>query len=242
MAQLEYNDNHRLFVQAMLSKQIITESEAKRLYQEILRITKIDPTANYPEFVATINKELEELDYSLHLSHDERDGEPYLTCINVKQDPMTELATPFTPKELAYIRELLNEIVHAEDEAFVIRMMEAVRLGQKVQAASLTQKETQDLLDQLVADRWIGLEDDVYYIDTRGLAELQGYLREQYGEVIKECKVCLDIVTRGQVCQNADCPIRMHHFCAETQFRNANPPMCPECQTRWSSTHVFGRE
>lgn len=58
-------------------------------------------------FVAAINKELNELDYSLRMTQDERDGEPYLVLVNVKQDAMTEGATVLKPLEISYCRELV---------------------------------------------------------------------------------------------------------------------------------------
>lgn len=34
-----YNDSHRLFVQGMLTKRIVTEAEAKQLYNQVLVAT-----------------------------------------------------------------------------------------------------------------------------------------------------------------------------------------------------------
>jgi hypothetical protein len=63
----------------------------------------------YPLFISHINKELEELDYSLRITHDERDGSPWLIFVNAKQDPMTETATNFKATEISYIRELVKK-------------------------------------------------------------------------------------------------------------------------------------
>lgn len=35
----QYNDSHRLFVQAMLTKRILTETEAIQLYNEVCQVT-----------------------------------------------------------------------------------------------------------------------------------------------------------------------------------------------------------
>lgn len=58
-------------------------------------------------FISETNKELVELDYALRICHNEREGDPYLTLVNVKQDPMTEDATSFKPAEISYCRELV---------------------------------------------------------------------------------------------------------------------------------------
>lgn len=131
-----------------------------------------------------------------------------------------------------------DAIVNADHENFAINSMHALRLGQPLK---LTQRETQDILDRLVEDGWIAEEDKgVYFLDTRGVAELQGYLREQYGEAIKECTICLDVVTMGEYCDLGNCPVRLHKYCADNQFRDAVNPTCPQCSTTWSRANRFG--
>jgi hypothetical protein len=119
--------------------------------------------------------------------------------------------------------------------------MSAIYLGQKIKPVKLSQKETQDVLDQLVKDKWIALgRKGVYYMDTRAIAELQTYLRDQYGDRIKDCIICLDVVTMGEHCAVSQCPVRMHRYCAETTFRNGRNPTCPQCRTTWSRSNTFG--
>ncbi|KAI7884491.1 Nse1 non-SMC component of SMC5-6 complex-domain-containing protein [Mucor mucedo] len=236
-----YNDAHRLFVQGMFTKRIVTEAEANQFYNHVHTITTRTPDNEYPMFVAAINKELNELDYSLRMTQDERDGEPYLVLVNVKQDAMTEGATMFKPLEISYCRELFDAIVNADNEDFAVTTMGAINLGSKIKPLKLNQRETQEVLDQLVLDGWIGLErKGVYYLATRGLTELQGFLREQYGDIIRDCVICLDIVTMGESCAVSNCPIRMHKHCANTQFRNSTNPVCPQCSARWSRNNTFG--
>jgi hypothetical protein len=132
-------------------------------------------------------------------------------------------------------------IVNADNEDYAISATTALHLGQKVKPVKLSQKETQDVLDRLVQDEWIALgENGVYYLDTRAISELQSYLREQYGDTIKECVICLDVITMGESCSISNCPVRLHKYCADSQFRNANNPSCPQCSTRWSRTNTFG--
>lgn len=114
-------------------------------------------------------------------------------------------------------------------------------MGAKIAPLKLTQKECQDLLNKLVQDKWIAFErKGVYYIDTRALAELQHYFREQYGEAIKECVFCLDIITMGEACRVVQCPIRGHKYCADKNFQNTPEPKCPQCGTAWSRDKRFG--
>ncbi|KAI8970450.1 Nse1 non-SMC component of SMC5-6 complex-domain-containing protein [Mycotypha africana] len=265
MASSPYTDTHRLFVQSMLSKRIIPEEEAKELYEKVRQVTQSkekqltsfnrwyedlidqlykDPSEEgFTNFFATINTQLETLDYALRITHREYDGSPFLTLVNVKQDPMTEVATNYSASELGYIRELIDMIVNADNEDFAISTMAAIQLGNKIKPLKLTPKETQDVLERLIEDKWIAEEESngVYYLNTRAISELQSYLREQYADLIKECTFCLDVVTMGEYCAISQCPVRYHKYCADSQFRNTNNPVCPQCNTPWSRTNTFGK-
>lgn len=119
--------------------------------------------------------------------------------------------------------------------------MRALRLGNQLSPVKLSGRETQDVLDQLVKDKWIALEEKgVYYMDTRAIAELQSYLREEYADLIKECTICLDIITMGEKCTVPNCPVRIHKYCAESQFGNTTTPVCPQCSTPWERDSLFG--
>lgn len=114
-------------------------------------------------------------------------------------------------------------------------------MGSKLQPVKLTQRESQELLDKLVQDKWIAFErKGVYYIDTRGLAELQHYFREEYGEAVKECTLCFDVVTMGEKCLLPQCPVHVHKYCADKNFMNATNPVCPQCSSKWSRENRFG--
>lgn len=77
-------------------------------------------------------------------------------------------------------------------------------------------------------------------MDTRAIAELQNYLKEQYPDHIKECTICLDVITMGEYCAVSQCPVRIHKYCADNHFRNSQNPVCPQCSTRWSRNNTFG--
>ena len=131
-----------------------------------------------------------------------------------------------------------DKIVNADNEDFAISGMKAIRLGG---VAKLSQRETQNVLDQLIQDKWIALEErGVYYIDMRGIAELQSYLREQYGDAIRECTMCLDIITMGERCQTENCTVRIHKYCAAPQFGNTTSLVCPQCNAPWDRNNLFG--
>lgn len=131
----------------------------------------------------------------------------------------------------------------ADDENYAVSTMAALRLGQKMKPA-ISQRETQELLDRLVDDGWLCMSPDggSYVMDNRATMELQGYLREQYGDVIKECLVCYEVITMGERCELQACPVRIHRHCADGYFRDRQQSViaCPQCSTTWSRHNTFG--
>ncbi|KAI9245233.1 Nse1 non-SMC component of SMC5-6 complex-domain-containing protein [Phascolomyces articulosus] len=235
----EYNDSHRLFLQSMLSHRILTEGEAQNLYFKICDLINCEHV-EFNEFISVINHEISEISLSLRITRDETNGSSFIGLVNTKEDELAQIATKYTPNEITYFRQMIETIVMADDDKYAIGSMVAIRLGQTMKPP-LTQKETQTLIDRLNDDQWICPTPDgsSYCIDTRGIMELQGYLNEQYGDVIKHCKMCHDIVTMGERCELQNCEVRFHRHCADGQF-SGRTIVCPECETGWSRTNIFG--
>ncbi|KAI9029046.1 Nse1 non-SMC component of SMC5-6 complex-domain-containing protein [Phycomyces nitens] len=234
-----YNDCHRLFLQSMLTQKIVPEDQALILYDAASKLTGV-PRIDFSEFVACINQGINEIDLALKRSHNERDGNPVIALVNTLDDEISQLATDYSPGTIMYFRQLVEKIMTADDEDYAINSMEAIRLGQKM-TPPLTQRDTQDLLDRLVADGWLYCtRQGAYIMETRTVLELNGYLKEQYGDSMKECQFCLDVVTMGEHCEAVQCPVRIHRHCAERYFREQPNRTCPQCGTMWSHLNVFG--
>lgn len=181
----------------------------------------------------------------------------YLIMVNTNHDSVTELATQYTAIEMAFIRELVQVfvkhnqntainalaqfdlIINADNENYGAAATTALHLGGKM-TPKLASRDVQTLLDKLSDDGWIGIQKGNYYLTTRSIAELQDYFKQQYGERILECVFCLDMVTMGEHCANAQCGVRLHKHCADSQFNNSADPRCPSCNNRWSRSETFG--
>ncbi|KAI7858399.1 Nse1 non-SMC component of SMC5-6 complex-domain-containing protein [Circinella umbellata] len=235
----EYGDSHRLFMQSMLSHRILPLEKAHELYFKICDLTQSE-RVEFDDFFNVINAEIGEIDLALRTTNDERDGSTLLGLVNAKEDEIAQIATKYTPNEITYFREMLETIITADDEKNAISSMVALRLGQKMKP-QLSQKDTQALIDRFTEDGWICLTPDgsSYAIDTRSIMELNSYFREQYGDMIKECMMCYDIVTMGERCELQNCGVRMHRHCADSQFAGGNLT-CPSCKTSWSRSNTFG--
>lgn len=132
-------------------------------------------------------------------------------------------------------------IVLSDDEEFAIGITAALGLASKMKPP-MPQREAQALLDRLENDGWLFRtpDGDFYAMDTRCVLELQSYLREQFGDVIKECKICYDVITMGERCNLQDCPVRIHRHCADSLFAGGQNMVCPQCSTAWNRHSTFG--
>ncbi|KAI7871623.1 Nse1 non-SMC component of SMC5-6 complex-domain-containing protein [Spinellus fusiger] len=234
-----HNDCHRLFLQSMFTQKILAEDKAILLYERVSDLTGV-PTVAFEDFIAYINQSINEFDLSLRRSHDERDGHAVIALVNTLDDDIAQISTDYTPGSITYFRQLIEMIVMADDEDYAVSSMTALRLGQKMKPA-ITQKDTQDLLDCLVRDGWLFCSTSGDYVmETRTVLELQPYLKEQYGEMMNECLICLDVATMGERCGLKDCQVHIHRHCANTYFGEQNKSVCPACATAWSRSNTFG--
>ncbi|KAI8374425.1 Nse1 non-SMC component of SMC5-6 complex-domain-containing protein [Radiomyces spectabilis] len=235
-----YDDRQRLFLQSLLSYKILDEDKAMELYRRVCQLTEKDQI-DFAEFIASINKEINEMDIAIRRSHNQRDGQPILALVNTKEDEIAQIATHYTANEISYFRQLIELIMMSDDEDYAVQSMTALQLGQKMKPL-LTQKETEELLDRFVEDGWLYLTPTgVYTMDNRALLELQAYLRQQFGDVVKECLMCFEVITMGERCELQNCSSRIHRHCADGYFRTASSMVCPMCQTRWSRSNTFGK-
>ncbi|CAO3634795.1 unnamed protein product [Cunninghamella echinulata] len=223
----------------MLSHHILKETEAIEIYDKICRITEVEPV-DFPTFIGVINHQLNDLDYAIRQTHNQRTGIPLYILINAKQDEMTQIATNYDANQLEYLRKLIELITTADDEMYAIGSMAAIRLGQQM-TPPITQKATEELLEQLVSEQWLEEINGKYVMSIRTILELNQYLREQYEEFIKECTLCSEVITMGERCSYQTCEVRLHYHCAEQLFvANKHSLTCPTCSSQWSRSNRFG--
>ncbi|KAF7725862.1 hypothetical protein EC973_009194 [Apophysomyces ossiformis] len=223
----------------MISHRILSEDHALELYDRACQMTNV-PKKDFADFLGDINGQINDIDLALRRSHDEKDGHAVIGLVNTKDDEISQVATNYTPSEITYVRQLIEMIVMADDDDYAVKAMAAIRLGQKMKPP-ISQKDTEDLLDQLVRDNWLEFtRSGIYLMSTRTIMELQGYLREQYAEYMKDCTMCLELVTMGERCEHQDCEVRLHRHCADSYFREHSTMRCPTCSAQWSRANIFG--
>ncbi|KAG0200822.1 hypothetical protein BGX28_006208 [Mortierella sp. GBA30] len=242
-----FTNLHRFFLQAAISRRLMTEATALDLYSQACNLTQ-EPfdQDNFSDFIGQLNEGLNSVELEFRRSQDEVTGTPVMALTNTNGQKIAQVATGYSPTELEYFKHLLDAIVTADDEAYCISstaaLHEAGTLKNKEnKVLVLTKRDAELLLDRFIADKWfIRSAAGAYSLSMRSLLELQTYLKETYEDQIQECTLCMEIITKGQRCQVAACAARLHHHCAGTYFKNMNNKVCPTCHSGWSDKVLIG--
>ncbi|KAF9908694.1 hypothetical protein EC991_009622 [Linnemannia zychae] len=242
MTSPEYTDTHRLFLQAVISRRFMKEGVALKLYSHALPFDQDD----FSDFVDKVNGALNNVELEIRRTKDEATGEEVLALTNTNEQKIAQVATGYTPLELEYFKHLMDAIVMADDELYCISSTAAVNEASKLKnkdnkSLQLTKSGAEELLSRFVQDMWfIKSKKGALSLSTRTLLELQTFLKEGYEEQMKECTLCLEILTKGQRCNVAACAARLHHHCAKEYFQNMNNPICPTCRSPWDGKTLVG--
>jgi non-structural maintenance of chromosomes element 1 len=140
--------------------------------------------------------------------------------VNTTSDPFTQLATIYSPDEIAFVKRLLDAMFETNNtrisEAMVVSGMQAMQLArvssadagvsrresmgtgtQGGSAQSLTMSQAETVMQQLVDEGWVEKSRKGFYgLSPRGLMELRGWLVATYndemddGRRVEKVKFC----------------------------------------------------
>lgn len=126
--------------------------------------------------------------------------------MNTTSDPFTQLATTYSPDEIAFVKRLLDAMFETNNtrisEAMVVSGMQAMQLArvssadagvrrresmgtgtQGGAAQSLTMSQAETVMQQLVDEGWMEKSRKGFYgLSPRGLMELRGWLIATYND------------------------------------------------------------
>ncbi|KAH6918661.1 Nse1 non-SMC component of SMC5-6 complex-domain-containing protein [Coprinopsis sp. MPI-PUGE-AT-0042] len=237
--EVSNKDVYRLYLQAVLSRGIMSESVAKLLMQKCYKTVKgcnemlqMDPPS-WDTFVTNLNDSIDRLDFEFRLVTDENNGNVFYALVNRKGDEIAQVATDYTPAEIAFFKAVVEQIMSAGNDAFSVGSRAAVREITNLKL-NMTQTHGENLLSSFVAKGWLHQSKrGRYSLAARSLLELGPYLKSTYGEEVLECHFCGKILTRGVTCQKDSCEVRVHYHCFERFARAQKQPACPKCRTEW---------
>lgn len=220
---------HRLFLQVMLQRRSVDESEAQGLlgncckeYGEAMQ--ELEP------FIYEVNKELESVELALKTTVEEReDGDyPCLVLVNLMTGEVNRALSPFSQQELNFVQLLVAKLVTSNDGE--VKMNTAINLclliKQKMKVSAC-----EKLIERLVEDKWLLQttydSGDVYLsLSSLIVAEINTYLEETYADDIHKCFFCTKLTFKGYQCHQ--CKVAMHRNCAKKYWQTSKKAnSCP---------------
>ncbi|THH11828.1 hypothetical protein EW145_g397 [Phellinidium pouzarii] len=198
------NDIYRLFLQAAMSRRVMTESVSKKLWQLCTEaVAKADPTKNIQPgnsqnewnlFIDKITRMLDPLSLEFRIFTDELTGERMYAIVNAKGDEVAQLASDYNPVEIAFFKAIVEQIVIAPNNAFSVSSLAALREIAHLKT-SMTKAQGEVTLASFVARGWL-------------------------------------IVTKGFVCATPNCKARLHKHCCKNYRKSKST--CPACRRQWN--------
>lgn len=227
-----YTDANRAFLQAFLARSVLTLDTARPIiaacatYQEKREILPQDITVeDFNDYISNANRRLSPLDLEIRSTFHQQTRERIYALVNTTSDPLTQLATTYTPDEIAFVKKILDFMFEGQNnrgkkEAMCISGIEAIQVGQASNrrhtregeenatqhaAGVLSGKDVENLLHKLLDEGWLEKSRAGFYsLSPRALMELKGWLVDTYNdededgnkkEKVKFCQACNEIIT-----------------------------------------------
>jgi len=222
----DYGNQHRMFLQAMVSRGVATSPEARRLYKLCCQKygVEVDNVDGLASFINAINRRIKDIRLELRKTLCEETDTHNLVLISSQDGPIPRLSTDYTPVELEYFKKLVELIL--ESEVGKVSSIRALNLVDDVQG-KMSKKDAERLIARMVDAKWLLKKEGVVSMTARCVLELEPYLRAVYSDVIRECNICRQIELQGLGCEH--CQMRIHKACAKKRFSQVNDPKCPVC-------------
>ncbi|KAF1978443.1 hypothetical protein BU23DRAFT_224895 [Bimuria novae-zelandiae CBS 107.79] len=217
-----YDEAHKAFLQAFFANSVFTFDALKPVIASILeaqdparrRLPDDITEAMINSLVQNTNAKIAPFDFEIRSARDQIKGERTYALVNTASDTFTQLATSFTPDEIAYIKRLLDEMFETNNsrtrEVMAVNQMRTKQLAKApprdrqsqaatqmeadkdptevdVSAKSITHADCDRVLQTLVSQGFFQRSKKFYYsLAPRGLLELRNYLKETYNEPLAE--------------------------------------------------------
>lgn len=184
-------------------------------------------TFQIDELLAKLNEKLNCLDISIKKLNHESTGDIHYSIVSSlsASTPITQAASNYDAKQLAYFKLLVGEIVNHSGK---LEREEAIQLRN----APLNNTATADMIVSLIEEKWIEADSRGYvHIGIRTLVELKDLLTKEFD--CPECNICEEPVLAKAKCANPKCSAFMHKHCQKEYFErnrgNGAPNKCPFC-------------
>ncbi|XP_026272043.1 uncharacterized protein LOC113202157 [Frankliniella occidentalis] len=231
MAGSGYNDLHRMYLQALMSRAIISRTSAIRLLKEVsLLLGYRTPIKDddVTETIAEINRKISEFGQEIKEIRAEKDGQQFVVLVNVVDNSsiFEKLNHTYTLKEREMFRLLLEAVVMAGTYGSV-STMDALHLN----VPNMKAGDIQDTIDKLISDQWfIETDSGILVPAPRLIAEFDTYLKHNFHDHVTVC-LCNNVVFYGVQCPQCDAISHTHCFLTFNKRQQPHERKCPSCKT-----------
>jgi len=243
MRDFSYDDEHRMFLQALMVKGILKSKDVHRLMDDVFERFQLDMPDNKEarqaallQMIMQINSKLETVHLCIRKAVDEDDGGNYFMLTSVASRPgeLGQAQSQFTAGEMEYVRLLALEILQDDNRSVPSSL--ALNLAGEVCASigggggsKFTMSQAEGSLKKLVNHSWLKMLDKGYItLGVRFIGEMDEWLRETMGENLTRCKICSKMLIRGIHCV---CGLMYHRHCAAKMAKATKSDFrCVGCQ------------
>ncbi|KAJ7470701.1 Nse1 non-SMC component of SMC5-6 complex-domain-containing protein [Mycena latifolia] len=243
MSAVKPQDVQRLFLQAVISRGVLSGKLAQTLWEKSKEaVMAADDSLDIPHsvdqdewdaFVAKLNESLNPLDLEFRHLQEETTGRVMYAIVNRKDDEIAQMATDYTPGEIAFFKAMVEQIMLAPRGAYSVSSLAALReISALKPKSNMSKSQAEVVLASFVAKGWLlKSKRGRYSLSPRALLELQPYLKSTYPEEVIECVICFEMMTKGVACPTPNCQVRMHYHCfTKWTARNRS---CTTCKRDW---------
>jgi len=225
-----YGDPHRMFVQSMMSRSIISATEFTALFELIFKKCNIQMRLGnigerQKKFILTCNKMLEEkcnMKILKVLDEESPKKISFLVLINrADRSKDTNKLTikdqlNFAPHELEYFKLVLNEIM--ENPMRQVKSTKALNIAKNLDKSTkkIQAHEAEAILQKFKNHNWLReTSSGTILLSTRFIYEMEPFLKETYPDSVGKCTLCRKIAIRSIECSNENCDSQFHAYCAK---------------------------
>lgn len=158
--------------------------------------------ADFNSYISAANDAIAPFDLEIRSTLHQLTRKRVYALVNSTSDPITQLATSFTPDEISFIKRVLDAMFETNNtirhEVMAVKPIQATKLhkppsnrretqnGVETQGSSgqgITMLQAERVLKSLVDQGWFEMSKKSYYsLSPRALMELRGWLMETYNE------------------------------------------------------------
>ncbi|KIR41235.1 hypothetical protein I307_04307 [Cryptococcus deuterogattii 99/473] len=232
---------HRVFIQSLLSRRVVSETIALELYKRaVAAVRAYDRQFNPPyaisshgvaSFVTDVSTLLHSVSLEVIRTIDQRSDRAFFVLRNLDASEVASLATDLNSMEIEYLRNLIESIVVSYPaNSLAIGQARDVINDSPLTQHKMTKSHAESLLDALVSRGWLYKSKRIRFsLGVRALAELEIYLKNEFDQYVKSCAQCKRVVTEGIACSNEGCDCHIHNSCYARNIQRLANPVCPIC-------------